>query len=148
TPVTRHATARIIPALARRRRQLERWTGVRSIELLGVRVDDVTYDEALALMELFISERGPHAVVTPNPEFVVRARGNPRFRAVLNSAALAVPDGVGLLLAARLLGTPLRQHVRGTDLALRLAECSARRGYRWFLLGAADGVAEEAAAAL
>jgi N-acetylglucosaminyldiphosphoundecaprenol N-acetyl-beta-D-mannosaminyltransferase len=111
-------------------------------------VDDVTYDEALDWIERAIAARSHCAVVTPNPEIVMRARGDPEFRAVLRRACLAIPDGVGLLLAARLFGTPLREHVRGTDLVHRLAARSVAPGYRWFLLGAAEGVAEEAARAL
>src|SRR5581483_12221687 len=121
---------------------------MRSIDILGVRVDDVTFPDALALLERFIAERRPHIVTTPNPEFVMRARRDPDFARILASAGLAIPDGVGLLLAARLRGQPLRAHVRGTDLVLELAAISARRGYRWFLLGAAEGVAAAAAAAL
>lgn len=121
---------------------------MRSVDILGVRVDDVTYAEAEVLIERFIAERGPHAVVTPNPEIVMQARRDPAFRAVLNRAALAIPDGMGLLLAGRLLGRPLRQHVQGTDLVHRLAARSPARGWRWYLLGAAEGVAPAAAATL
>ena len=121
---------------------------MRSVDILGVRVDDVTYDEAVALVERFVAERGPHAVVTPNPEIVMRARRDPEFRAVLARSALAIPDGIGLLVAARWLGRPLRQHVRGTDLVHRLAARSAERGWRLYLLGAAEGTAGAAAAAL
>jgi N-acetylglucosaminyldiphosphoundecaprenol N-acetyl-beta-D-mannosaminyltransferase len=56
-----------------------------------------------------------------------------------------VPDGVGLLLAAKLRGEHFRDHVRGTDLVHRLAALGAARGHRWYLLGAADGVARKAA---
>ena len=76
------------------------------------------------------------------------ARRDPRFRAVLRRAALNIPDGIGLLLAARLLGGRFRQHVRGTDLVERLARRAAARGHRWYLLGAAPGVAREAAGRL
>lgn len=118
------------------------------MDILGVRVDDVTYVEALDLIERFIQERGPHVVVTPNPEFVMLARGDAGFRDLLARSALAIPDGIGLLWAARWLGTPLREHVRGTDLVHRLAARSASTGWRWFLLGAAEGVAAAAAEAL
>jgi N-acetylglucosaminyldiphosphoundecaprenol N-acetyl-beta-D-mannosaminyltransferase len=121
---------------------------VRSIDLLGVRVDDVTYGESVTLVERFIQERGPHAIVTPNPEIVMQAQGWPDFQAVLNRAALAIPDGIGLLWASRWGRRPLRQHVRGTDLVYRLAERSAETGWRWYLLGAAEGVAVRAAAVL
>ncbi len=119
--------------------------GTSAIDILGVRVDDVTYDEALALIERWIAEGGPHVVTTPNPEIVMQARREPSFRAILERAALNVPDGVGLLLAARLRGRGFREHVRGTDLVHRLAVLGAARGHRWYLLGAADGVARNAA---
>jgi N-acetylglucosaminyldiphosphoundecaprenol N-acetyl-beta-D-mannosaminyltransferase len=110
-------------------------------------VDDVTEEEALALCERFVHERG-RMVVTPNPEIVVTALAEPAFRHALARADLAIPDGGGLLLAARLWGRPLRRQVRGTDLAYRLLERAVTCGYRVFLLGAAPGVAEEAAAQL
>jgi N-acetylglucosaminyldiphosphoundecaprenol N-acetyl-beta-D-mannosaminyltransferase len=116
----------------------------RSIDILGVRVDDVTYDETVALVEQWIAEGGPHVITTPNPEIVMQARRDPRFRQILQRAALNVPDGVGLLLAARLQGQRFRDHVRGSDLTQRLAALGAARGHRWFLLGAADGVARRA----
>jgi N-acetylglucosaminyldiphosphoundecaprenol N-acetyl-beta-D-mannosaminyltransferase len=108
-------------------------------------VDDVTHAEALARSITLIEDPQPRYVVTPNPEFVVLARRDPEFRRILNASDLAIPDGGGLLLAARLFGTPLREQVRGTDLCyLIMGEC-ARRGWRLFLLGAAPGVAEQAA---
>jgi N-acetylglucosaminyldiphosphoundecaprenol N-acetyl-beta-D-mannosaminyltransferase len=121
---------------------------VRSVSILGVRVDDVDFQESLDVMESAIRERHTCPVVTPNPEFVMAARRDPEFARVLNSSGLAIPDGIGLMAAAWLLGSHLRKHVRGTDLVHELAARSVARGYRWFLLGAADGIAEEAADAL
>src|SRR5919202_2797093 len=99
-----------------------------SLTILGVRVDDVTEAEALALCERFVGERG-RLVVTPNPEIVVAALAEPAFRHALARADLAIPDGGGLLLAAQLWGRPLRRQVRGTDLAYGLLERAAVRGY-------------------
>ena len=115
---------------------------------MGMRVDDVTFDECLELMDSWIREGGAHSIVTPNPEFAMTARRDPAFRDVVNGSALAIPDGIGLIAAAALAGHRFRQHVRGTDLVHRAAALCARRGYRLFLLGAAPGVAEEAAARL
>jgi N-acetylglucosaminyldiphosphoundecaprenol N-acetyl-beta-D-mannosaminyltransferase len=111
-------------------------------------VDDVTYVEALDILLQAIASRTPHVVTTPNPEFIMRARSDPAFRSLLNRAALNIPDGIGLVLAARLAGDRLRQHVQGTDLVLLLAAESARSGHRWFLLGGYANAAERAAAAL
>jgi N-acetylglucosaminyldiphosphoundecaprenol N-acetyl-beta-D-mannosaminyltransferase len=116
--------------------------------ILGVRVDDVTMPEAVDRVDAFLAAGGAHHVLTPNPEMVMRARRDAAFRAVLESADLAVPDGVGLRWATRLRGDPLRAVVPGSDLVHPLAERGAARGDRWFLLGAAPGVAESAGRAL
>jgi len=115
------------------------------VDILGVRVDDVTHSEALARCITLLADPQPRYVVTPNPEFVVLARRDPEFRRILNASDLAIPDGGGLLLAARLFGTPLRAQVRGTDLCYLLIEEAVRRQWRVFLLGAAPGVADAAA---
>ncbi len=117
----------------------------RSLNILGVRVDDVTEDEAVARCECFIAER-QRSVVTPNPEIVLAAREDRALRHALARADLAIPDGGGLLLAARWWGRPLRAQVRGSDLTNRLLELAAERGWRVFLLGGAPRVAEAAAA--
>lgn len=116
--------------------------------ILGVRVDDVSWDGALARIAAFIASGAPHRVMTPNPEFVMHARRDPAFRVLLEGADLAPADGVGLRWAARLLGLPLRAVIPGSDLVERLAATGAKGGQRWFLLGAAEGVAAAAAAAL
>jgi N-acetylglucosaminyldiphosphoundecaprenol N-acetyl-beta-D-mannosaminyltransferase len=115
---------------------------VGSIEILGVRVDDATYDDLLAHVDAYVASGRPHQLVTLNPEMVMAAHGDPAFRRDLNAAELNVADGVGLTFAARLLGHPLRERVTGSDGIYRLAAHCARRGYRPFFLGAAPGVAE------
>jgi N-acetylglucosaminyldiphosphoundecaprenol N-acetyl-beta-D-mannosaminyltransferase len=121
---------------------------LRRVAILGVAVDDVVEDEAVALADAMIRAGGPHQICTVNPEFVMEARRNPGFAAVLANADLCTPDGFGLLLAARYLGAPLRGRVTGVELTGRLAALAAARGYSMFLLGAAPGVAEQAAAVL
>lgn len=120
----------------------------RRIAILGVAIDDIVMDDAIATIIRFIAEGGPHQIVTVNPEFVMEARRNPVFRRVLATADLATPDGFGLILAARWCGTPLRSRVTGIALTERIAAEAAQRGWSLFLLGAAPGVAERAATAL
>ncbi len=116
--------------------------------ILSVRIDDLTPQEAVARCQGFILDGGAHQVVTVNPEFVVAAQDDAAFAGVLANASLAVPDGAGLLLAARWLGCPLRGRVTGVELSRRLAGLAACNGYRLFLLGAAPGVAQKAAGRL
>ena len=116
-----------------------------SIEILGVRVDDATYDEVLKQIDAFVASGTPHQVVTLNPEMLVFAHDDAAFRRTLNGADLNVADGVGVMLAARLLGHALRQRVTGSDGIYRLAAHCAERGYRLYLLGGAPGVANTTA---
>ena len=117
----------------------------RSLSILGVRVDDVTEAETMAWCERFVAE-GRRIVVTPNPEIVMAAARDHGLRHALAHADLAIPDGGGLLLAARWWGQPFRAQVRGSDLTNLLLERAAARGWRVFFLGGAPGVAEVAAA--
>jgi N-acetylglucosaminyldiphosphoundecaprenol N-acetyl-beta-D-mannosaminyltransferase len=115
------------------------------VRILGVRVDDVTTAETLRLMEEWIRSRRPRQIATVNPEFVMLAQRDYAFGLVLEGVDLALPDGAGLLWAARVLGQPLRERVTGSDTLPAIAEISAHRGYRLYFLGAAPGVAERAA---
>ncbi len=105
-------------------------------------------DGALAEIERLVERGGPHLVVTVNPEFVMRAGRDPEFDRVLRSADLCLPDGNGVVWAARRQGCDMREPVAGVDLVEPLAAMCARRGFRLFLLGAAPGVATELAARL
>lgn len=117
--------------------------------ILGVKVHALTNTQTVALIEAFIASGQPHQLCTVNPEFVVGAQQDEEFRRIINAAALALPDGIGLLKAARFLRTtPLPERVPGSDLVMRLAELSQQKGYRLYFLGAREGVAEQAVAKL
>ncbi|HID61368.1 MAG TPA: glycosyltransferase [Anaerolineae bacterium] len=113
-----------------------------SIAILGVRVSNVDVPKSLAIIEGLIESGASHQMVTVNTEFVMAAQKDAEFKAIINAAALALPDGIGLLWAARFLGHPLKERVTGVDTVQRVAELAAHRGYRLFLLGAAEGVAD------
>lgn len=116
-----------------------------SIRFLGVDVDNVTYDEVLASVESsLMKNEGLCHIVTVGPEFLLKARNNETFRNVLNTAELAVPDGVGLRLAGLLRGHYLRQRVTGIDLVERIAAYAAEHGKSLFLLGGVPGRAQKA----
>jgi N-acetylglucosaminyldiphosphoundecaprenol N-acetyl-beta-D-mannosaminyltransferase len=113
--------------------------------ILGVRVDCVDMASAMKTIERFAGEGGPHLVATVNPEFVMRAQRDKEFGRVLDSAELCLPDGVGVVWAARRQGCVIRDPVAGVDLVQPVAEMCARRGLKLFLLGAAPGVAGDLA---
>jgi N-acetylglucosaminyldiphosphoundecaprenol N-acetyl-beta-D-mannosaminyltransferase len=119
-----------------------------AISILGVPVHDVTTEETLALIDQFVRERTPHQLCTVNPEFIMMAQSDVEFKQILQYAALNLPDGVGVLWAAKRLGHPLRERVAGSDLVGLITDRAQTSGWRIFLLGAAEGVAERAAISL
>jgi N-acetylglucosaminyldiphosphoundecaprenol N-acetyl-beta-D-mannosaminyltransferase len=119
------------------------------IEILGVPIDAVTRAEASARAAALLAEPRGHLVTTPNPEMLVLASKDERFKAVMRRADLAVPDGAGLLFAARVRGSALPERVSGVDLMRDLCAHAAAKGLSVFLLGGERGrVAERAAEVL
>jgi len=118
------------------------------ISLLGIRVDAVTYDQALAEIEQFLREDRPHMIVTSDASAVMRAQDDEELRTIMNQADLVTADGAGVILAAKLLNLPLEVRVSGCDLAVHLCEAAARQGRSVYFLGGEPGVAEEAAEVL
>ena len=115
------------------------------IDVLGVGFDNITMDQAVAEGLRLSQTEGAHMVVTPNPEIVELCREDPALRSLVNGADLVLPDGIGILYGAKLLGTPLRQRLPGIEFAQTLMAAMARGEGTLFLLGAKPGVAEEAA---
>lgn len=120
-------------------------------DILGLRVDEITLAEAVAQIEEWAREKQENPatparrIITANPEYVMAARRQPELKEIVNGADMVTPDGVGLILAGKMLGRPFRGRVTGVALAEALAKRSAESGLRLFLLGAQPGVAEEAA---
>jgi len=119
--------------------------------VLGCPVDVVDMQAAVRVLVGLVEDgRQPGAgrpavVITLNPEMVMRARHDARFRDIVESAALLVPDGIGLVRALRRRGHPEATRVGGTDLLLAYFPEAARLGHRVALAGAARGVAKLAA---
>jgi N-acetylglucosaminyldiphosphoundecaprenol N-acetyl-beta-D-mannosaminyltransferase len=119
--------------------------GPEALSILGVKVHNVTIEQALALAKRYMDEPGLHQIATVNPEFIMTAQNDDAFRRVLNGADLCLPDGIGLLIAGRWLGQPISERVAGSDFVYTLAAEASSHGWRIFLLGAAPGVADQAA---
>jgi N-acetylglucosaminyldiphosphoundecaprenol N-acetyl-beta-D-mannosaminyltransferase len=99
-------------------------------------------DSAMTLIEA----RGGRYVVTPNPEIVMLARQDEKLRRALDGAALVLPDGIGIIKGAKILGTPMKGKVPGIDFASGVMARLAAAGGSVFLFGARPGIAEKAAA--
>ena len=115
------------------------------IPVKNVGFDRVDMAEAVSIGEDLLTQPGGHYVVTPNPEIVWLAQERSDFMEALNAADLVIPDGIGVIYGAKLLGTPLKERVPGFELAGNLIRLAAEKGYGVYLLGSRPGVAERAA---
>lgn len=113
------------------------------IEVMDVPFDNVTMDEALEAAGRLFQRETPAYVVTPNAEILYEAQFDEAIRGVLCQADLVLPDGAGVVLGAKILGTPLKEKVAGIDFARGLME--KYRDKTFFFLGSKPGVAEKAA---
>jgi N-acetylglucosaminyldiphosphoundecaprenol N-acetyl-beta-D-mannosaminyltransferase len=109
-------------------------------------IDAVTFPEALGAVAALVDAGAGGVVVTPNVDHIVRLAGDEAFREVYRRADLVLADGMPVLWAARLLGTPLPEKVSGSDFVMPVARLAAQRGWRVYLLGGAPGAAVAAAA--
>ena len=119
---------------------------MKEITLCGVRIDNVTPEEAVA--RALAPGEAPCVTVTPNALMLEACRRSPHHAALLNRATLSLPDGAGVLRAAARKGTPLRTRVAGIDFGFAILAKAEEQGLPVFLLGGAPGVAAEAAGQL
>lgn len=115
------------------------------IDVMGVGFDNLTKEEFVAKAERIIlsGERG--YCVTPNAEIVYEGVHDESFRELLNGASLVLPDGAGVILGAKILGTPLKGKVAGIEFGEALCQRMALSGGKVYFLGSKPGVAELAA---
>jgi N-acetylglucosaminyldiphosphoundecaprenol N-acetyl-beta-D-mannosaminyltransferase len=116
-----------------------------AIELWGLRLLPVSFDQAVDEVDRLIESRQPGYFITANLNYAMLTEREPRLADVNRNAAFIVADGMPLVWYSRWVGRPLPQRVAGSDLIYALCRRAAERGHRVFFLGGAPGVAEEAA---
>lgn len=114
-------------------------------KILGVKIDEYSKSQVLEKIGEFLKSNFFHQICTVNPEFILEAQKNEKFKEVLNNADLNIPDGVGLKFAGVLKRQKIGERYTGVDLTYDLAKIASDNGYSMFLLGAKEGVAEKAA---
>lgn len=112
---------------------------------MNTEIDNLTMDEALLAIDNLINENKQAYVVTPNVDHIVQLEAGGELCEVYKNADLILTDGKPLLWIAKWYGTPIKEKISGSDLFPRLCELAAKKGYKMFFLGAAEGVAAKAA---
>lgn len=113
-----------------------------TIDIFGVLIDKVDTNSTLERIKEFINGNEAKAVFTPNSEMIMIAKNDPELKNVLNSADLSLGDGIGVVLASRILGRSLPERVTGTDTMMNLFKLGSNGSISFYLFGAAPGVAD------
>jgi len=118
---------------------------IKKINILGVGISEIDMKSALSQMEnLILEKKRGYICVCPN-HTIMESQKDPKLRDIVNSADMATPDGMSIVLATKLLGHRKVNQVTGTDLMLAFSELSSKKGYTHFYYGGANGVPERLA---
>lgn len=115
-----------------------------SIKIFGVRVDNVSLEEAVDRVGEFLRGDETRTIYTPNTEIIMEANDDEKLKKVLNDGDLIIPDGIGLIYASRIKKKPLVERVTGFDISIEMIKLADRHKYSMFLLGGEEGIAKEA----
>lgn len=114
-----------------------------SVNILGVRISVVNIEEALDRTESLIEREGKGYLCVTGVHGIMEAQSSPELQRILNNSFLTVPDGMPTVWIGRLYGHRSISRVYGPDFMLALCDRSRKKGYRHFLYGGSEGVAEE-----
>ncbi len=115
------------------------------VNILGVGFDNISKTDAVEYAFSLMKEHKALYIVTPNPEIVMHAREDEAVLSAICDAELVIPDGVGIIYGARILGTPMKERIPGIDFTTALLEKMNEEGRSVFLFGSKPGIAEKAA---
>ncbi len=115
------------------------------MKFMNTEIDNLTMTETLQAIDQLIQESRSAYVVTPNVDHIVQLEMNKELRDAYANASLILTDGKPLLWIAKWYGTPIKEKISGSDLFPLLCDMAAKKGYKMFFLGAAEGVAAKAA---
>lgn len=118
------------------------------VPFMNTYIDNISLNDAIKHIEYCIKERKIGHVITPNVDQIVRIEKDSYFKEICNNAELLLVDGHPLMWIAKWYGSPFKEKICGSDLVPCLCDLAAKKGYKVFLLGAADGVATKAATVL
>jgi N-acetylglucosaminyldiphosphoundecaprenol N-acetyl-beta-D-mannosaminyltransferase len=118
----------------------------KTTDILGVNIDVTDMQGALeTICEFIKDDKGAKAIYTPNPEFIMMAKEDENFRNILNSSDLVIADGIGIVIASKLLKKDKLTRVTGFETTKNLFKLGSNGNISFYLLCGAPGVAEIAA---
>lgn len=114
------------------------------VEIFGVKVNNITFEEAIDGVKSFLKGDKLRTIYTPNPEIIMGAKDNPSFKSLINRGDMVTPDGIGLIYACKIKKKPLKGRVTGLDLSYEMLKIANENAYGLYLLGGKEGVSQKA----
>ncbi|MFS0644766.1 WecB/TagA/CpsF family glycosyltransferase [Siminovitchia sp. 179-K 8D1 HS] len=118
----------------------------KKVEVLGVEFENATQKEMVDCIKDRIKQNKKTFIVTANPEIVMHAQRDPEYKNTLRSADFIVPDGIGIIMGAKMLKKPLQERIAGFDLMSDLLGVANEERLNVFFLGSRENVIEQAIA--
>jgi len=116
------------------------------IKILGIDFINKSFNEVVELQAKAVKGGKKSFVVTANPEIVMYAKEQPDYKEIVQSADMVVPDGIGIVIASKILNHPIQERVAGFDLMMRLLELGNENKWGIYLLGGKKATNEKAVA--
>lgn len=115
------------------------------MKFLNTEIDNLTMDEAIDKINNLILNKKINYVVTPNVDHIVKLEKDNELQKIYMDADLILADGMPLIWISKFMAEPIKEKISGSDLFPKVCKLASEKGYKVFLLGAADGVAKIAA---
>ena len=115
------------------------------ITILGVKIDNITRDEAGEITETLIKESNKTCkmIFAPNVEFIMMAQKDKEFFDLLQESSLSTPDSIGVMIGAKLQKKCFKERIPGQSYFRKIIELSNEKGYSIYLLGGKPGIPEK-----
>jgi N-acetylglucosaminyldiphosphoundecaprenol N-acetyl-beta-D-mannosaminyltransferase len=118
---------------------------IRKVNVLGVEVSAIDPQLAVHQIKQWIETDARQYVCVRDVHGIIASQNDPELLQIHRNAGLVTPDGMPLVWCGRLVGANWMQRVYGPDLMVEVCRVSESAGWRHFLYGAGEGVAEELA---
>jgi UDP-N-acetylglucosamine 2-epimerase (non-hydrolysing) len=139
------AAQKIVSIVYSRSKQILPDFGAKRPSVLGLEIDPFKTEFFVDLMKRFIERGGFHLIITLNPEMTMAAQKDSELKKVIESADLVTADGIGMVIAGKILDMPIPERVTGIDLCYRLFEIANKNKNKVYFLGATNDIIEKAA---
>lgn len=114
------------------------------IQFMNTYIDNLSMQEVVDKVDNMVANDEKGFIVTPNVDHIVKMEKDLYMRDIFSKSAISTVDGKPLMWIAKWYGTPFKEKVSGSDLGIRLCRLCHEKGYRLFIFGGKEGVAEKA----